>query len=62
MVYSVKHAADDVEVPAQQVDARKGQVLRADHDGDQKIAEYRRHDGIRKKKTMTMPCMVNSLL
>ena len=36
-------AANDVEVPAEQVDARKGQVLGADHRRDQEVAEHRRH-------------------
>ena len=34
-------AADDVEIPAQQVDAREGEILRADHDRDEEIAEHR---------------------
>ena len=35
--------ADDVEVPAQQVDPRERQVLRAAHDRDQEVAERRRN-------------------
>ena len=37
-------AADDVEIPAQQVDAREGKILRPDHERHQKIAQHRRHD------------------
>ena len=34
------HAADDVEVPAQQVDAGEGEVLGSDHHGHEKIAQH----------------------
>ena len=40
---SVIDAADDVDVPAQQVDAREREVLRADHDRHQEVAERRRN-------------------
>ena len=36
-------AADDVEIPAQQVDAREGKILRPDHERHQKISQHRRH-------------------
>jgi hypothetical protein len=35
-------AADDVEIPAQQIDARKGQIARPDHQRNQKIPQRRR--------------------
>ena len=62
--HAVQHhdAADDVEIPAQQVDAREGKILGADHHRDQEVAEHGGIDGIRKKNTITMPCMVKSLL
>ena len=34
------HAADDVEIPAQQVDAGKGEILRPDHQGHEKVSEH----------------------
>ena len=34
-------SSDDVDVPAQQIDLREGQILRADHQGDQEIPEDR---------------------
>ena len=58
-----EHAAEHVDVPAQQVDAREREILRPDHDRDQEVAERPPGiDGIRKKKTITTPCMVNILL
>ena len=36
-----EHAADDVDVPAQQIQPRKGQVARAHHQGNQEISEHR---------------------
>ncbi len=36
-------ATDDIEVPAQQVDLREGEVFRADHQRDQEISEDRRN-------------------
>ena len=40
--HAVQHhdAADDVEIPAQQVDAREGEILGADHHGHEEIAEH----------------------
>jgi hypothetical protein len=37
--HAVHHhdAGDDVEIPAQQVDAREGEILRPDHQRDQEI-------------------------
>ena len=35
-----QRAANDVEIPAQQGDARESQVPGPDHDGDQKVAEH----------------------
>ena len=35
--------ADRVEVPGQEVDAREGEVLRADHERDQEVPEHRRN-------------------
>ena len=40
MAHSVKTRADDVDVPAQQVDARERQVARADHERDEEVAEH----------------------
>jgi hypothetical protein len=62
--HAVQHhdAADDVEIPAQQVDAGEGEILGADHQGTRKLPSTAGMDGMRKKKTMTMPCMVKSLL
>ena len=34
----------DVQIPAQQVDARKRQILGADHDRHQEVSENGRHD------------------
>ena len=36
-----EQAAEDVDVPADQVDARERQVLRADHDRDEEVAQHR---------------------
>ena len=36
---SVKQSADDVEVPAEQIDLGKGQVFRADHDRDEEVSD-----------------------
>ena len=36
-----EQAAHDVDVPAQQIQLRKGQVARADHQGNQEISEDR---------------------
>ena len=33
-------AGDDVDVPAQQVDAREGKIFRADHHGHEEVAEH----------------------
>jgi hypothetical protein len=56
-------AADHVDIPAQQVDPRESQVLGADHQREQEVAQHGGIDGMRKKKTiMTTPCMVKSLL
>src|SRR5271169_1118878 len=43
--HAVQHhdAADDVEVPTQQVDAREGQVLSADHHGHKEISQNSRN-------------------
>ena len=41
-VQIISSAADDVEVPAQQVEAREGQVLGADHDRDAGSCRARR--------------------
>ena len=40
--HAVQHqdAGDDVQIPAQQIDAREGQVLGADHQRDQEIAQH----------------------
>ena len=40
--HAVQHhdAADDVEIPAQQVDAREGEILGADHHGHEEVAEH----------------------
>ena len=35
------HAADDVEIPAQQVDAGESEIFRPDHHGYEEIAEHR---------------------
>ena len=40
-----EEAADDVDVPAQKVDLRKREILGADHDRHQEVAEHRRNDG-----------------
>ena len=45
-----QRAADDVEIPAQQVDARESQVLGPDHDRQQEIPEHRWHRGNQKEK------------
>ncbi len=37
-----QRAGDDVEIPAQKINAREGQVLGADHQRDQEIAQHRR--------------------
>ena len=37
-----ERAAEDVDVPAQEVDAREREVLRADHDRDEEVAEHGR--------------------
>jgi hypothetical protein len=34
------HAADDVEIPAQEVDFREGQVFRPDHQGHEEVPEH----------------------
>ena len=60
--YSVKIAADDVEVPAQQVDSRKRQIRAPIMIGTRKLPSTAGIDGTRKKNTMMMPCIVNSLL
>ena len=41
--HAVQHhdAADDVQVPAQQVDAREREILRADHHRDKEVAQHR---------------------
>jgi hypothetical protein len=44
------HAADDVEIPAQQVDAGKGEVPRADHQGNEKISQDRGDGGNQEKE------------
>src|SRR5882757_615277 len=36
-----KNAANDIDVPAEKIDFRKGQILRADHHGNQEIAQDR---------------------
>ena len=36
----IDHAGNDVEIPAQQIDARKRQVFGADHHGDEKIPQH----------------------
>src|SRR6266849_5467588 len=36
-------AADDEKVPAEQVDAREGQILGPDHEGDEEVAEHGGH-------------------
>ena len=38
-----EQAADDVDVPAEQVDARERQVFRADHRRNEEVTEHRRH-------------------
>jgi hypothetical protein len=40
----------------------KGQVARADHERHEKLPSTAGIDGIRKKKIITMPCIVKSLL
>ena len=62
MAVSAKMPPSDVDIPAQQIDARKREIARADHDRNQKIPSVAGMDGTRKKNTMMIPCMVNSLL
>src|SRR6202142_367328 len=38
-----QRAADDEKIPAQQVDAREGQVLGANYQGDEKVAQHGRY-------------------
>ena len=38
-----QRAADDIQIPAQQVDLGEGQVARAQHNRDQEVAQRRRH-------------------
>ncbi len=40
-----QQAADDKEVPAEQVDAREGEILGADHDRDKEVAQHGGHGG-----------------
>ena len=51
-----------VDVPAQQVEPREGDVLGPDHERQQEVAERAGIDGIRKRKIMITPCIVNSRL
>ena len=43
-------AGNDVEIPAQQVDAWKGQILGANHQRHEKVAKYGGHDRDQKEK------------
>src|ERR1700691_3736811 len=45
-----KNAGSDVEVPAQQVDARKGKILRSDHQGYEEVAKNRGYDWNQKEE------------
>ena len=42
MAVQVECARDNVQVPAQQIDAREGQVFGAHHQGNQEVSEHRR--------------------
>ena len=55
-------AAEHEQIPAQEIEPRKCQVARADHQRHEEIAERVGIDGMRKNHTITMPCMVNSRL
>jgi hypothetical protein len=44
------------------IDSREGQVLGADHQRHRKLPSTAGIEGIRKKKTITMPCMVKKLV
>ena len=46
----VHDAGDDVEIPAQQIDARKGQVFGSDHQRHEKIPKHRRNGRNKKEK------------
>ena len=50
--HTVHHqgAADDVEIPAQQVDAGKGKVFGANHQGNEKVPEHGRDGRNQKEK------------
>ena len=50
-----QQAADDVEVPAEQVDAREGEILGADHHRDQKVAQHGGHGGDEEEKDHHLP-------
>src|SRR5208337_652344 len=45
-----KYAGGDVEVPAQQVDAREGEIFGADHDRHQEVAQHGWHDRDQKEE------------
>src|SRR6267154_1163650 len=45
-----EEAAEDVDVPAREVQFRERKVLRADHDRDEKVAEHGRNDGNQEKE------------